>query len=103
MPRSSVWSFPIILPTKTLYAFVISHTHVTCSTNLIILNLIFLIILGEKYKLCSSLLCSFLHPPVNSPILDSNILLSNLFSNTLNWCSFLNMRNQVSYTYKTNR
>jgi hypothetical protein len=63
--------------------------------------LITLTILGEEFKPCSSSLCSFLQPPVTSSLIGSNILLSTLFSNTLNLCSFLNVRDQVSHPYKT--
>jgi hypothetical protein len=38
--------------------------------------LIILIILGEGYKLWSSSLCSFLHPPVTSSLFCRNNLLS---------------------------
>jgi hypothetical protein len=58
-------------------------------------------ILGEEYKPCSSSLCSFLQPPVTSSLSGPNILLSTLFSNTLNLCSSLNVRDQVSHPYKT--
>jgi hypothetical protein len=37
-------------------------------------------------------LCSFLQPPVASPLFGPNILLNTLFSNTLNLCSSLNVR-----------
>jgi hypothetical protein len=40
-------------------------------------------------------LCNFLHSPVTSSFLGSNILLSTLFSNTLSLCSSLNVRDQV--------
>jgi polysaccharide pyruvyl transferase WcaK-like protein len=49
--------------------------------------LIILIMLGERYKLWSYSLCSF--------------LLSTLFSNTLILCSSLNVRDQVSHPYRT--
>jgi hypothetical protein len=38
--------------------------------------------LGEEYKLWSSSLCSFLHPPVTLSLFGPNILLNTLFSNT---------------------
>jgi hypothetical protein len=53
--------------------------------------LIILIILFEEYKSSSSSLCSFLHP----------LITSSLFSCTLGLCSSLNIREQVSYPYRT--
>jgi hypothetical protein len=47
----------------------------------------------EKLKICS--LYNFI-----SFLLGSNIYLSTLFSDTLNLCSFLRVRNQVSRRYK---
>jgi hypothetical protein len=41
--------------------------------------MIILIILGEEYKLWSSLLCSFLQSPVTPSLLGPNILLSTLW------------------------
>jgi len=46
-----------------------------------LLNLITLT--GEGNKLWSSSLCNFFHLPITSSILDTNILLSTLFSNTM--------------------
>jgi phosphate starvation-inducible membrane PsiE len=44
---------------------------------------------------------NFLQPPVTSSLLGRNILLSTLFSNTLNLCSSLYVRDQVPHSYKT--
>jgi hypothetical protein len=84
-----------------LYAPLTSPMHATCPAHLILLALITLTILGEEYKPCSFSLCSFIQPLVTSSLFGPNILLSTLFSNTLNLCSSLNVRDQVSYPYKT--
>jgi hypothetical protein len=78
---------PSDLPTKMLYAPLTSPMRATCPAHLILLALITLTTLGEKYKPCSSSLWSFLQPPVISSLLGPNIHLSTLFSNTLNLCS----------------
>ena len=64
------------------------------------LDLITLTILGERYKLWSSSLWSLLHSPFAS-LLDPNIRLRILFSNTLSLHSFLNARNHASQPYST--
>jgi hypothetical protein len=92
--------FPSDFLTKILYASLISPVHVTCPTSICILHFIILTIFAEVYKLWSSLLCSLLQFPTTSS-LDSNILLSTLFPYTLNLCSFLSVRDQVSHLYKT--
>ncbi|KAJ4440405.1 hypothetical protein ANN_08546 [Periplaneta americana] len=51
---------------------------------------------GEEYNACSSALCNFFNSPVTSFLLAPNIFLSTLFSNTLNFCSSLKVRVQVS-------
>jgi hypothetical protein len=71
------------------------------AAHLILLDLIFLTILGEEYKSRSSLLHNFLHSPVTSSLFGRNIFLSTLFSNTLSLCSSLNVRDQVSHPYRT--
>jgi hypothetical protein len=40
----------------------------TCPAHPILLNLIILVIPGEEYRSRSSSLCSFLHPPITSPL-----------------------------------
>jgi hypothetical protein len=64
----------------------------------------YVIILGQKYKLWSSSLRSCLQShvtPVISSLFGPNILLSNLFSNTLSPRSSLSVRDQVSHPYRT--
>jgi hypothetical protein len=82
-------------PTKILYEFIFLHAH------LILHELFILIIFGEDCKLWSSSFWSFLQPPVTLFLVDSNITLSTVFSNTVSLCSFHNIRYQVSHPYKT--
>jgi hypothetical protein len=56
---------------------------------------------GEEYRWWSFSLWRFLHSPVTSSLLDPNILLNTLFSNTLSLRSSLNVSDQVSHPYKT--
>jgi hypothetical protein len=93
--------FPSGFQTKILYAFIVSPMRTTRLAHLILLDLIILIIFVEDYKPCSSSLYSFLRPPVTSSLSGPNILLSTLFSDTLNLCSSLNVKDLVSHPYKT--
>jgi hypothetical protein len=65
------------------------------------LIILIILVLSKEYKSRSSLLRSFLHSPVTSSLLGPNILNSTLSSNILSLCSSLNVRDQVSYPYRT--
>ena len=88
-----VVSFPHVF-SQTLYALVISPTHV-------ILDLITWIIFGEEYRWLSSSLCSLPHSSVTMSLSGPNILLRTLFSNTLSLHSSINVSGQSLHPYKT--
>ena len=72
--------FPSGFLTKTPCTSPLPHT---CSAHLIVLDFITWTTLDEGYRSLSSSICSFLHSPVTSSLLGTNILLYTLFSNTL--------------------
>jgi hypothetical protein len=84
--------FPSDYQTEVVYEFLISPMRATCPAHLI-LDLITLIIFGEAYMQSSPAFCHLLR-------LGPNILLSTLFSDTLNLCSSLGVKYQVSHPYK---
>ena len=56
---------------------------------------------SKEYRSLSYSLCSFLHSPVTSSLLDPNILLNTLFSNTLSLRPYLNVSDRVSQSHRT--
>jgi hypothetical protein len=65
---SSSGLFPSGFPPNNLYAFLFSPIRATWPTDLILLDLIILIILGEEYRSQSSSLYNFLHSPLTSSL-----------------------------------
>jgi hypothetical protein len=54
-----------------------------------------------RVQIIKFLICIFLHSSITSSLLDPNIILNTLFSNTPSLRSSLNVSEQVSHPYKT--
>ena len=87
--------------TQTVCAFLLSPILATCLTHFIHLAFNTWVVSGEEYRSWSSSLCNFLQSPFTSSLLDPNIFLSNLFSNTLRLCSYHKVKDQVPHPHKT--
>jgi len=87
--------FPSGFPTKILYAPILSRLCATCSTHVILLNLITWIIFGEEYRSEATHYVVF-STPITSSLLGANILL-----NTLSLRSSLRVSDQISHPHKT--
>jgi hypothetical protein len=83
-----------------------SYMHYPCPmrakfpVHLFLFVLIIISTFCEKYKLWSFPLRHSDHPPTISSIFGTNILIT-LFSDTFSLCYSINVRDQVSHTYKT--
>jgi len=97
-PGSSKWSLTPRFPHKTLHIPLLSPIRATRPAHLILLDFITRKIFSEQYRSSSLPLCSFLHSPVTSSLLDLNILLNTVFSNTLSLSlSFLRARCYIQF------
>ena len=100
-PRYPQWSLCLGLPHQEPIHPLSSPIRATCQAHLILLDFITRTMLGEEYTSFSSSLCNLLHSPVTSSLLDTNILLNTMFSNTLSFLSSRDVIDQASHPYKT--
>jgi hypothetical protein len=80
---------------------IISSINVICSAHLSLLALISPNLHKWSVQIKQLLIINLLHPPATFSILGPNIIFRTLFSDTLNMCFSLNVRDQFSQSYKT--
>jgi len=98
MPGFSKWFLSLRIPHENpVYASPIPIRAIFPAH--LILDFISPTVLGKENRLLSYSLCNFLHSPVTSSFLGTNIFLSTLFSNTLILPSSLSVSDQVSHPY----
>ena len=96
-----VVSFIQVAPPKPCISPLLFPVRVKCTVHIILSYLIAWILFGEACKSQSSSLYSVLQFLVTSPNSGPNIFLGTLFANTLRLCSSPNVRDYLSYPYKT--
>ena len=101
LPNSLV-SSGLSPPPTTLYASLLFPVYVTCPAHVIVHDLITRMMFGKEYISLKLPMCSLLHSPVTSSLLDPNNFLSPLSSNALSLRFSVSVDDQVSHPYKTN-
>jgi len=98
---SSKWSLSLRFShQKTAYTSFLP-IHVTWPAHLVFYDLITRIIFGEEYRSLSSSFISFIQFNLTSSLIGTNILLNNLFSNTLSLRSSLDVSDHIPNPHKT--
>lgn len=93
--------FPFMISNQNFICTLFTSIRVTCPTYLIFLDLVILIIFGEKYIFWSFSPWKFVRTPIISYLLGPNILVSTLFLHTLRWYFSHNVKDQVPHLYKS--
>jgi hypothetical protein len=88
-------------PTKTLYALFFLPMRATFLAHLILFDLIILIIFGDEYSYGVPHCVIFTNLLLFHPSSVQTFSSTPFFWNTLNLCSILNIRDQISHQYKT--
>ena len=89
VPGCPQWSLSLRLPHQnSVHISPLPHTRYMAHPYNFFFYFVTRTILGEQDRSLSSSICSFLHSPITSSLLDPNILLNTLFSNTLSLHDF---------------